>query len=609
MIERHCLRDSSMGLTIHSVPQDCPPPVRQIRYTRRAKGGCVVSIDSKPQAAIVSNRNFFLTDSPARTLLLGLLLSIVIFAVYSPVHGYPFANLDDPKYVTQNPHIQNGLTVSTVVWAFTHGYAANWHPLTWISHALDIQIFGLDPAGHHDENVLFHALDAVLLFWVLKRATGYLGRSFMVAALFAIHPLNVESVAWIAERKTMLSTLFCLLALGAYRWYASKPAIGRYLVVAGLFVLGLMCKPQIIMLPLVLLLWDYWPLQRMFAGGRRPPVGTAEVIPGKEFWWLVKEKIPLFFICLVDAALTLVAQHAVGSSQPYTLWIRIENAIVSYARYVGKAVWPSNLALYYPHPAATLRWWQVAGAFLLLLLITALAVRARRHRFLIVGWLWFLIMLVPMIGILQVDVQGMADRYAYVSFIGLFLMICWGVADWAAERRMPKALLPAVSVVVLLALSVVTYRQIGYWSSDVTLWAHSAEVTSGNWKAEFYLATALDADGQHQQARQHYRQAAAINPFDPFTNLNIATYELQHGNPAGAIEYYKRVLPEAWNSEQKTQVLTSMAIAYRQLGDTASASECMASIKALPQRNVDWQGAWWKNIIPMIRQYFHHGAS
>jgi tetratricopeptide (TPR) repeat protein len=250
----------------------------------------------------------------------------------------------------------------------------------------------------------------------------------------------------------------------------------------------------------------------------------------------------------------------------------------------------------------------VGGAFLLLLIITTLSVRARRHRYLIVGWLWFLIMLIPMMGLVQVDVQAMADRYAYVSFIGLFLMICWGVADWAAERRMPKALLPVASVAALLALSVVTYRQIGYWSSNVTLWAHSAEVTSGNWKAEYWLGTALDADGQHQAARRHYLRAAAINPFDPFTNLNIAMYEHQRGNLVVAIEYYKKVLPQAWNSEQRAMALTNMASAYRGLGDTVSADQCMATIKTLPQRTVDWQGAWWKNIIPMIREYFHHAS-
>lgn len=226
------------------------------------------------------------TDSPARTAVLGLLLAMVTIAVYLPVHNHPFTTLDDPKYVTQNSHIKDGLTAGMMFWAFTHGYARNWHPLTWASHALDIQMFGLDPAGHHDENVLFHALNALLLFWVLKRATGYAGRSFIVAALFALHPLNVESVAWIAERKTMLSTLFLLLALGAYRWYASHPGIRRYLVVAGLFAVGLMCKPQIIMFPLVLLLWDYWPLQRMFASDGQSRMGGSltEFMPARSFW-------------------------------------------------------------------------------------------------------------------------------------------------------------------------------------------------------------------------------------------------------------------------------------------------------------------------------------
>ena len=251
----------------------------------------------------------------------------------------------------------------------------------------------------------------------------------------------------------------------------------------------------------------------------------------------------------------------------------------------------------------------MAPAFLLLLAVTVLAARARRHRYLIVGWLWFLIMLVPMIGLVQVDVQAMADRYAYVSCIGLFLMICWGVADWAADRRLPKALLPAVSVAVLLALSVVTYRQIGYWSSDLTLWAHSAEVTSGNWKAEYWLGNALEADGQHEAAFQHYLRAEAINPFDPFTNLSLAVYEHQHGNYAAALDYYQKTLPGAWGVDQSTMALKNMAIIYRRLGDNARADQCLDQIKALPQRTVDWQGAWWKQVLPMIRNYFHHGAA
>ena len=568
----------------------------------------MASIGVKPQAAEPSHANFLSQDSLARTLVLSLLLVVATVAVYAPVHTHPFVNIDDPKYVTGNPHLKDGLTPAAVIWGFTHGYAGNYHPITWVSHAIDIQLFGFDPAGHHDENVLLHIVDALLLFWVLKRATGYTYRSFMVAALFALHPLNVESVAWIAERKTMLSTLFCLLALGAYRWYALKPGVLRYAAMTGLFVLGLWSKPQIIMLPLVLLFWDYWPLQRMFAADAQPSAVAGE-IPPKSLWWLIKEKIPLFFICLVDAGVTLIAQHVTGGAQPYTLWIRIENGLVSYTRYLGKAFWPTNLALYYPHPGRSLHWWQVGASTVTLLLITVLAARARRHRYLIVGWLWFLVMLVPMIGLVQADVQGMADRYAYTSFIGLFIMVCWLLGDIAQERRLPQALLPAISVVALAALALVTYRQVGYWQDDITLWAHSAQVTPGNWKAYFYLGMAQDAANQHDEAVQSYFKAAAINPFDPFTNLNIAMYEHTHNNLPLAIEYYKRTLPQAWNSEQKTQVLTNLATAYRQLGDTASANECMAKLTALPQRKVDWQGSWWNQIMPVLKDMFHLGGN
>lgn len=567
------------------------------------------SVGVQAQVAAQPQQNFLSTDSALRTVVLALLLVIPTIAVYAPVHNHPFTNIDDPKYVTENPHIVDGLTLSAVVWGFTHGYAGNWHPLTWVSHAADISMFGFDAAGHHDENVAFHALNAVLLFLVLKRATGYTWRSFMVAALFALHPLNVESVAWVAERKTMLSTLFCLLALGAYRWYAMKPSVARYTVVSGLFVLGLMSKPQIIMLPLVLLAWDYWPLQRMYAVSATRPSASGE-IPPKPLAWLIKEKLPLFFICMVDAGVTLIAQHVTGGAQPYTLWIRIENALVSYTRYIRKAFWPTNLALYYPHPGSSLSFWQVAGAILVLLTITVFALRARRHRYLIVGWLWFLIMLVPMIGLVQADVQGMADRYAYVSFVGLFIMICWGIADWAQQRHLPPAVLPIVSVAVLASLAAVTYRQVGFWKDDVTLWSHSARVTTGNWKAEYMLGLAQQQAGLQSESISSFMRAAEINPTDPFTNLAIAVYEQSTGNAAMAIEYYKRVLPQAWNSEQRGIALLNMARLYDGLGDTADANDCRHRMRALPQRKVNWQGAWWQQIMPLIKQYFGgHSAS
>jgi protein O-mannosyl-transferase len=277
-----------------------------------------------------------------QTFLLCLLLSAATIAVYYPVHSHPFSDLDDYIYVTQNIHVQMGLSWDTVAWAFTTFHGFNWHPLTWISHALDCQLYELNPAGHHETNVVLHVVNAVLLFLVLRRATGSPLRSFMVAALFALHPINVESVAWVAERKTLLSTTFFILALGAYRWYAGRPNPARYFVLAFLFALGLMAKPQVIMLPVVLLLWDYWPLERVAGLGERPSSGQAAFFPQKSLVWLVMEKLPLLGLALVDAFLTMKAQ-AVGGPRfwHYPFSVRLDNAIVSYVRYLGKAFWPT----------------------------------------------------------------------------------------------------------------------------------------------------------------------------------------------------------------------------------------------------------------------------
>ncbi len=371
---------------------------------------------------------------PTAILFLGILLLAGTAAVYVPVHWHPFFTLDDGGYVTENTHVTSGLSWDTVKWAITTYYASNWHPLTWISHAVDCQFFHLSPAGPHDVNVVLHLFNVVLIFWVLWRATGYAGRSLMVAALFALHPLNVEAVAWVAERKTMLSMLFFLLSLGAYRWYACKPRVGRYIVVTLLFVLGLMAKPQAITLPCVLLLWDYWPLRRLRIGNSQSDSNPETGIPTRSFYELIKEKIPLFVICLIDSYVTMKAQR-VGRPQywPYTFAVRLENAIVAYARYVQKAFWPAHLGPMYLHPGNSIRWWQVVLALTFLLAVTALAAVWWRRRYLAVGWLWFLGTMVPMIGLLQVGRQSMADRYAYLPFIGLFIMLSWGVAEWAQD--------------------------------------------------------------------------------------------------------------------------------------------------------------------------------
>ena len=508
-------------------------------------------------------------------LVLGLALLAGTAAVYLQVHRHPFVNLDDNVYVTENAHVTSGLNWTTVEWALTTYYASNWHPLTWISHALDCQVFQQDPAGPHDVNVLLHLINVVLLFWVLWKATGYAGRSLMVAALFALHPINVESVVWIAERKTVLSMLFFLLALGAYRWYAYKPRKMRYILVALLFVLGLMAKPQVITLPCVLLLWDYWPLGRLRLGSRESGSVSQTDMPSRSLYQLVKEKIPLFVICLIDAYVTMKAQR-VGRPQhwPFTFPVRLENAIVAYARYVQKMFWPSGLAPMYLHPGNSIRLGQVFLALGFLLAVTALVAVCWHRRYLTVGWLWFLGTMVPMIGLVQVGRQSMADRYAYLPLLGLFILLCWGVADCVQAWHLPAALLPAISLAVLASLALVTYRQASYWADNAMLWSHTLQVTDRNWFAESYLGDALRYTGHQDEAvLQHYFKSLEINPGNVDANLGLALYEHQTGNLRESVDYYKKFLAKAGGDSRCYQVLINLGHVYRRLGDAERAQQ------------------------------------
>jgi len=529
---------------------------------------------TQPKAALLSG----LLRRPA---VLSLLLVTATIALYYPVHNHPFINYDDRDYVYGNPQVKTGISRHSIKWAFTTSTAGNWHPLTWLSHELDYQLFGLDPAGHHDVNVLFHALNAVLLFWVLLRATGLPGRSFMVAALFALHPINVESVAWVAERKNVLSMMFFLLALGAYRWYASSPRVARYLLVALLFALGLMAKPQIIIFPCVLLLWDYWPLQRMFrnqrdsAGNHQP----SDAIPAKNFWWLMVEKIPLFAMVIVSAVITLKVQQ--GARTWFPRYVRVGNGILAYGLYLWKSVWPTHLAVFYPHPGDSLNWWMVTFSGLVLLITTVSVIIERRHRYLPVGWFWFLGTLVPMLGIIQVGIQGMADRYAYVSFLGLFIITCWGTADIGKRFHFSPAVLPSVSVAALLFLAVLARQQIDYWQTDIDLWTHALQVTTDNWLAESQLGTALAIDGRVEEAIPHYRKTLALEPHDADANMGIGIYEFHRGNYPEAIFYYQRVVTD--NSAPRREIIVnawvSMAKAYMALGARAKAQQCLEAAK------------------------------
>jgi protein O-mannosyl-transferase len=501
-----------------------------------------------------------------RTVVLCLLLVAATLAVYNPVNRNAFVNFDDDHYITHNPHIVAGLSWDTVKWAFSNYYEANWHPLTWLSHALDCQLFGLNPVGHHYMNVFLHAANAMLLFWVLQSATGKTWRSWMVAALFALHPVNVESVAWASERKNVLSMMFLLLALGAYGWYARKPAAGRYATVAILFACGLMAKPQVITLPFVLLLWDYWPLERLESAAW----STRAVA-------LIREKTPLFALALVSAVITMRAQRAGGAIHnfaAYSFRVRLENAIVSYARYIGKAFWPAGLSPLYPHPLDLLRTWQVIASVLLLGLITVLVIMNRRRGYLFTGWFWFVGTLVPMIGLIQVGEQAMADRYAYLPFVGLFLMVGWGVAEFAQRKRQSTRWLAVPAVAVLGMLGWLTYRQISYWRDSETLWSHALQVTSvRSYKAHFNLAMAYDQQGRFDEAIQQLGESIDPRDEDPNIHLGLGIYDQRHGHLQDAIAEFGATLRLTADPALKADAYSNLGSAYRQLHEFDRAKE------------------------------------
>jgi protein O-mannosyl-transferase len=464
------------------------------------------------------------------------LLAAATIALYSPVAEHSFLTFDDHDYVTANSHIHAGLSWKTIKWAFSSTEAANWHPLTWLSHALDYQLFAMNPAGHHLDSVLIHATNAVFVFLLLVWATERIGPSLLVAALFALHPLNVESVAWMAERKNVLSTLFFLLAIGAYGRYARKPDWRWYLLVAALFAAGLMAKPMVITLPCVLLLLDYWPLGR----NQKSPV-TPLSVPHQPVSRLLLEKMPLLFLSALSALITVKAQRsgqAVRTLAQFPFAIRVENAFVAYGSYLWKMLWPTRLAPLYPHPGDTVPLGQVIASALVLASVSALAVTFRRKRYLLVGWLWFVGTLVPVIGLVQVGDAAMADRYTYLPLIGIFVMIAWGLADFADAKQIRTVWRVVPASCVLAALALVTSRQLSYWDNEYTIWAHTLAVTERNAFAHDAMGSALtdpdvaatlshwgDLDTEQKrmdEARRQYEEALTIR--SELAPRNLATY-------------------------------------------------------------------------------------
>lgn len=520
--------------------------------------------------------------------MLCLLLAVITLALYNPVSRHPFINYDDDRYVTENPQVRAGLTWGSVSWALTSTEQGNWHPLAWISHEIDVSLFRLNPAGHHFTSVLLYALNAILLFLLLGRATGRAVPSLFVAILFAVHPINVESVAWIAERKNVLCTFFFLLTLIAYGWYARKPCWQRYLAVLAGFAAGLASKPMVITLPCVLLLWDYWPLGRV-----RDADFKSATLPAYSWAQLVIEKIPLFALSTASAVITVYAQRAGGavrSIAQFSFGVRVENAICAYAMYLWKMVWPIRLALVYPHRGDSLAEWRVLLATLVLIAISAAVYRLRARRYLPVGWLWFLGTLVPVIGLVQVGDAAMADRYACIPLIGIFIMIAFGAADFAAARNIGVVwqAVPAIAVAIFFAL--LCHRQIEYWQSSERLWAHTLAITQNNFIAEDNLGGALVMEGNAEEAFPHFEAASRINPQDPMSRMNIGAYLQSHGHLDKAVTQYKTAIGLTSDTGLRSQAYANLGGAQRALGVDEAAQQ---SFDEALQLNPNQASAWF----------------
>jgi tetratricopeptide (TPR) repeat protein len=527
-------------------------------------------------------------DPQKRNKIVCLLLAVVTLALYNPVNRHPFVNYDDDRYVINNPHVRQGLTADTITWALTSTEQANWHPLTWMSHALDCSLFRLNPAGHHLTSILLHVVNVILLFLLLMWATNRLGPSLFVAALFALHPVNAESVAWVAERKNVLCTMFFFLTLWAYGWYARKPHWARYLAVAGLFAAGLASKPMVITLPFVLLLLDYWPLARI--RGVNEEAGKTSALPWSR---LVIEKVPLLALSLASAVITMHAQQAGGAIRTTTevsFGARIATAIWAYAMYLWKMIWPVRLAPLYPHPGDSLAAWQVLVAAAVLVAISAMVWRLRAHRYMLVGWLWFLGTLVPVIGIVQVGEAAMADRYAYIPLIGIFVMIAFGSADWAESKQLGFwPAIPAAAIVVALAIT--THHQIGYWQSNYDLWSHTLAVTQNNFVAENNLGGALILQDREEEAHPHFEAAARINPKDPMSHTNLGIYFQKHGQMREAAMEYETAVNLTSDPGLLAQTYANLGSVQRTLGEDKEAHENFdQSLRFNPNQYNAWFG-------------------
>jgi len=470
-----------------------------------------------------------------------LFLTVATLIVYWQLINHGFVNYDDELYVTKNSHVQAGLSLKNITWAFSTLDVSNWHPLTWLSHMLVCELFGTNPLWHHLTSLAFHLASVLLLFRVFLGMTGNPWQSGFVAALFALHPLNVEPVVWVSERKGILCTFFWMLTLWSYLRYLEHPKILRYLLILCFFVLGFMAKPMIVTLPFVMLLLDFWPLHRFQPGKPSPGRGTK---PKSFDLRLVWEKIPLFFLVGLMSVVGYLAQESGGSLstvEALPFGIRVSNALVSYILYLWKMIWPNNLSVFYPYEAIPV--WQVIGAGLLLAAVSFLVVAARKSRpYLAVGWFWYMGSFVPVIQIVQVGMHSMADRYAYIPLIGIFIMVAWGVPDLLARSLRAKRVIVCAGVLCLILLAVITWKQLGHWASSMTLFQHSLSVVPNNYVGHNGLARALEERGKTAEAIGHFREALRIKPGFTDGRYNLARILAAQGKQDEAIRLYSEAL-------------------------------------------------------------------
>ncbi|MFL6538262.1 MAG: tetratricopeptide repeat protein [Chthoniobacterales bacterium] len=502
-----------------------------------------------------------------------LLISIAIVALVAVVFGrtvtFDFVNYDDPIYVYQTPAITAGLWWNSVPWAFTHLHGQNWHPLTTLSHMLDCQLYGIAPAGHHLSNLLLHAAAAAFLFLTLRRMTAAMWRSAFVAAVFAIHPLRVESVAWIAERKDVLSGLFFVVTLAAYTRYVRTPTLVRYLATLLSFAAGLLSKPMLVTTPFVLLLLDYWPFQRIRSG--------SVVRIGLE-------KMPMLVLSALSCGATLVAQRryiGIGEELPFNA--RVTNAIVSYLTYVGQMLWPVNLAPFYPHRESNVPAGEIVAAVVFLVALTTVAIVLRRRRpYLLVGWFWYIGMLVPVIGVVQVGWQSHADRYTYLPQIGFSIAAVWLLADVAAKLRIARLVLAGAASCVLLVFGAAAFAQAGYWRNSETLWTHTLAVSPRNDVAENNLGILLAEGGRYDEAIAHYEAALRVRPLNAVAHLNLGNAMILSGNLPGALAELHRALEI---DPANVDVHNALGVMRLQRGDIHGAIDEWNQTLAVDQEN------------------------